>query len=121
VETAVAYARNLGLPPHPDYHEAKLIFGSIDPAECMEEFEFGQNGKPYFFAGPHDTPERCRQILNALERSCGPGGFDFTMPFSGSTPILPGEFPGRGVRLIGPEEMGEIIDEPMDFDDEDSD
>ena len=37
--------RGLGLPPHPDYHKAKRIFGSIDTAECKDEFEFGENGQ----------------------------------------------------------------------------
>jgi hypothetical protein len=111
VEAAVEYARSLGLPPHPDYHVAKLIFGSIDPAECTEEFEFGQDGKPLFVAGPYDTPERSQQILNALERSCGPGGYHYTIPFAGSTPILPG---GQVIQMLGPDE--EMDD---DFDEED--
>src|SRR5262249_47797409 len=34
VEGAVAYAQRLGLPPHPDYHKAKLIFGDIDASQC---------------------------------------------------------------------------------------
>jgi hypothetical protein len=89
VEKAVEYARRLGLPAHPDYNVAKLIFGSIDPNECTEEFEFGHNGKPYFVAGPHDSPDRCRQIVNALERTCGLGGYHYTIPVPRSNPIGP--------------------------------
>jgi hypothetical protein len=88
VEGAVAYAESFGLHPHPDYPRAKLIFGDIDPAECHETFEYGKDGKPFFIAGPHDTPRRCQQILNTLAASTGgPENFHFL------TPIIP----GRGI------------------------
>lgn len=80
VEEAVEYARDLGFPPHPDYHTAKLIFGDIDADASDQEFEFGQDGKPLFIAGPHDSPLRCQQIVRTLENRCGPGGFHFIMP-----------------------------------------
>jgi hypothetical protein len=79
VESAVAYARELGLSPHPDYHRAKLIFGDIDPAEATEDLEFGHDGMPYFVSGPFDDEARCRQILATLERACGPGGYHYTV------------------------------------------
>lgn len=82
VEEAVAYAQSLGLPPHPDYARAKPLLGDIDPAESTMTFEFGKDGKPFFFAGPYDTPERCRRIVNALEQACGKGQFHFTIPLS---------------------------------------
>jgi hypothetical protein len=89
IEGAVAYARALGLHPHPDYHKAKHIFGDINAAECADEFEFGKDGKPYFIAGPHETPERCQQIVKTLEESCGPGGFEYLLPRSPDTEVLP--------------------------------
>jgi hypothetical protein len=89
VESAVEYARSLGFPPHADYHKAKLIFGDIDASECTEDFEFGKDGKPLFIAGPNDSPERCRQIMKALTQSCGPGGFDYVIPFADPNKILP--------------------------------
>jgi hypothetical protein len=82
VEDAVAYADNLGLHPHPDYRAARLIFGDVDPGECKETFEFGQNGKPFFVAGPNDTPERCRQVLATLVERCGVGNFHYMIPFA---------------------------------------
>jgi hypothetical protein len=87
VEQAVEYARGLGFQPHPDYARARHIFGAIDPADSTAEFEFGKDGKPFFFAGPNDTPERCRRILATLTQACGPGGFDYLVPFA-----EPGEF-----------------------------
>ena len=79
VEAAAAYAFDLGFPPHPDYARAKLLFGTIDPGECQEELELGDQGRPHFIAGPYDTALRCRQIVDTLTRSCGPGRFDVTL------------------------------------------
>ncbi len=80
VEGAVRYASDFGLPPHPDYHAAKLIFGDIAAETCTEEFTYGKDGKPYFIAGPYDGPSRCQQILRTLESHCGPQGHHFIVP-----------------------------------------
>src|SRR5205807_7457937 len=93
VEGAVEYALALGFHPHADYAKARHIFGDIDPAECTEEFEFGKDGKPFFVAGPYDTPNRCRLILNTLERSCGAGGYDYMMPIPGDSMVHPHSLP----------------------------
>ena len=39
-----------------------------------------KDGKPWFIAGPHDTPSRCRQVLGTLEKSCGSGRFEYIVP-----------------------------------------
>jgi hypothetical protein len=109
VEAAVEYAAALGLRPHPDYHKAKAIFGGIDAGECTEEFEFGQDGKPHFIAGPNDDPARCRQILSALEQSRGVGRFHYTIPISGDTEILAEGFgDDDGAEELGADESGGV-------------
>ena len=80
VEGAVQYALDLGLPPYPDYRTARLIFGDISAAACTEEYEFGQDGKPFFVAGPYDSPSRCEQIIRSLDDHCGGGGYNFIVP-----------------------------------------
>jgi hypothetical protein len=89
VEDAIAYAGDLGFPPHEDYHTAKLLFGDIDASQCTEEFEFGKDGKPLFISGPNDTLERCNQIRDTLERSCGPGGFEYIIQVGPGGAIRP--------------------------------
>ncbi len=89
VERAVAYAENLGLAPHADYYRAKLLFGNIDREDSSEALEFGKDGKPFFVAGPHDGPARCRHILKTLEEHCGRDGFHYLIPMAGSTEMLP--------------------------------
>jgi hypothetical protein len=88
VESSVAYARELGFPPYADYQKAKLIFGDIDATACAEEFEFGKDGKPLFISGPRDSPLRCRQILNTLTRTRGPGAFDYVIQMRASDQML---------------------------------
>ena len=80
VEGAVEYAQRFDLAPHPDYRVARLIFGDIAASACAEEFVYGKDGKPFFFAGPHDDLARCDFILRALERTCGPRGYDYVLP-----------------------------------------
>ena len=46
----------------------------------VEGTRFVKNGKPFFFAGPHDTLARCRQIVTILANTCGEGNFDFVIP-----------------------------------------
>ena len=90
VEGAEAYARDLGFSPHPDYHVAKKIFGEIDAQACPMSFEFGKDGKPFFVAGPYDTPARCQTIMDTLMVRCGPDGFHYLMeigrPFDEDNP-----------------------------------
>ena len=78
VEGALAYAANLGFSPDPDYHSAKALFGGLDSGDCAREFEFGENGKPFYVSGPNDSPARIRSVMEKLSRKCGgPDGFHF--------------------------------------------
>jgi len=99
VEAAVAYARDLGFSPHPDYHKAKLLFGTIDASECKEEFEFGKDGKPMFISGPHDSRQFCQFILNILTKRCGPDGFNYVLPLGGEDMVVPSLRHGQGADL----------------------
>jgi hypothetical protein len=77
VEGAVAYAHDLGLPPHADYRTAKLIFGDVSAETCIQEYKFGKDGKPFFVSGPFDSPARCGEIMRILDNRCGPEGHHF--------------------------------------------
>ncbi len=79
VEDSVEYAGRFGLTPHPDYFMAKEIFGDIDASACTEEFKFGQNGKPYYIAGPFESPARSQEIVRLLSEHCGDGRFDYVV------------------------------------------
>ena len=80
IEQAVAYARDLGFEPHPDYNLARLIFGDIDPSACNQNFTFGSQGKPFYIAGPNESSSQIRVILQTLEKRCGPDGYHYMLP-----------------------------------------
>jgi hypothetical protein len=67
VEGAVEFAAKHGLAPHPDYRIGQLAFADVNAAECHQEFEYGQDGKAFYVAGPHDSVARSRQIANAIK------------------------------------------------------
>jgi len=69
---AVDYARNLGFDPHRDFYQAKPHLGVWQPPSRIQ---FGLHGKPYFQQGPYDNPTR---IMRTLDRSVGPGNYEFT-------------------------------------------
>lgn len=100
---AVAYARGLGLPPHPDFREAAAIFEGIDAAECPETFSFGREGKPFFVSGPNDTPTRCRQILETLQARLGPDGFHFVVGAADPSQFRERGFGGEDLEQRGQE------------------
>jgi hypothetical protein len=76
VEGALAYAEDLGFSPDPDYHWVKALFGDIDSNICTKEFEFGEEGKPFYVSGPNDSPARIRAVMEQLTQRCGgPEGF----------------------------------------------
>lgn len=82
VESAEAYARDIGFSPYKDYRKSRRIFGDIDTEPCPRRFAFGSEGKPLFSAGPHDRPGRVKRIIRTLEKHCGKDGFHFLSPVS---------------------------------------
>jgi hypothetical protein len=92
VEGAVAYAADLGFDPHADYRRFRAIFGTIDPSECTQEFEYGLEGKPCFVAGPYDAPHTAG-ILKTLESRCGPGNYDCFIPANPDVLVLNDQLP----------------------------
>jgi len=90
VEGAVAYARDLGFPPHADYARAATLFGSIEAAVCPVRYTYGQNGKPFYVSGPDETPAQARRILNTLTRRLGADGFHFLAVSDGPGVAAPG-------------------------------
>ena len=79
VELGVGFADSLGIEPHPDYRNAKLLWGDIPLGDLPDDIEFGVNGKPFYFAGPLDDFYRQHQIVNTLRDSVGEGNFDFAV------------------------------------------
>ncbi len=60
---ATAYARSLGLPPHPDYASVELMFGDVAADACDVEFQFGCEGRPLYVPGPTESPTQIRRRI----------------------------------------------------------
>ena len=83
IEGGVNYADHFGFKPHRDYKVVKQIFGEIDSAACPRVFDYGQDGKPFYVSGPHDSSQKIETILKTLEKKCGPGGYDYMVSAKG--------------------------------------
>ena len=64
----MAWAKEIGFFPQGDYRFCSGIFQGI-PVDESATFHFGQgeDGTPFFINGPHDTPQRVRQIMSTLQ------------------------------------------------------
>lgn len=86
VREAVAYARQLGFKPDPDYHDAAILLQGTDPDACPARVPLGKDGKPFFVAGPYDDVPR---IMAKLERAVGRGKFDVVAPLAAPLGLFP--------------------------------
>jgi hypothetical protein len=75
---AADYANSFGFAPCRGFAEAEAIFGDIPMATAT--FPFGKDGKPFFIAGPNESPARIRHILDTLAKRVGSGRFEYVVP-----------------------------------------
>lgn len=105
VREAIAYARELGFNPDPDYRNAMIVLGDADPDACDIEIPVGgSDGKPFYFAGPYDN---WQSVINRLTRKLGPDGFKYVVP------IDPSDVPAS---IRGQFELMDAGDGPIDDD-----
>jgi hypothetical protein len=75
---AFEYAEELGFAPtkYSDFDVTQYILDPIEEIEFVD-IPFGQNGKPFFIAGPHDNVQK---VTNILTKKVGEGNFNFLHP-----------------------------------------
>lgn len=77
IRESIAYARELGFEPHPDYYDAALVLAGARPEDCPLPVRVGgADGKPLYVSGPDDN---VRAILAKLTRKLGPDGFHYLL------------------------------------------
>ena len=79
IYAAIEYAAQYGFEPEKDFVVSKFLLAPRGTLEEPYHLTFGKNGKPFFVAGPHDNSAR---ILRQLEKTAGPGNYDFFAPLS---------------------------------------
>lgn len=72
---AVAYAREYGIEPHPDFILTQKILEEDTEDIELIEMEFGRDGKPALLISPAGDP-RADYFLRQLERYAGQGNYD---------------------------------------------
>lgn len=68
---AVEFAGSFGFPPHHDYRHASHLLDGIDPADCREDYEFGEDGRPIYIQGPNETPAQAMAIAARVTEAGG--------------------------------------------------
>lgn len=77
IEGALAYGEGLGFKPDPDFQLSRHILGK-EPVVATHGVQFGgDDGKPFFIAGPHDD---ANAIIRKLTQKVGKDGFHFIYP-----------------------------------------
>ena len=77
LEDLVAWSRQFGFEPSPDYAAAARILGDTPLDTSGFSFPFGMEGKPFYISGPKDSPAKSKRIIDQLGEKCGLGGFDY--------------------------------------------
>ncbi|MCP4426285.1 MAG: hypothetical protein GY803_17475 [Chloroflexi bacterium] len=78
IAEAVRYAADLGFRPNKDLRDVLLLMGDARPENCATEIPLGgEDGQPFYFAGPYDNPER---VMRILDRKVGSGNYHFVAP-----------------------------------------
>lgn len=79
---AVEFAEEYGFKPHKDFTSVTEFMLEEDTEDIeLIEIECGQDGKPFYMQGPYDDEAKANKILKQLERTAGPGNFDFVKEF----------------------------------------
>ena len=77
LDGAVAYAKEIGFDPHPDFQRYFNSLSDVDSFECKDMFSYGKDGKPLYVQGPNDSPTKVKRIMKTLEDKMGPEGFHY--------------------------------------------
>ncbi len=88
VVESVGYASQLGFSPQRDYGDTTAILAGIDTSRCTDTFVFGREGKPFYVAGPYETPQGSDRIITQLHTVCGKGNYHLLIPVSDKGSVL---------------------------------
>jgi hypothetical protein len=79
IYASIEYAAQFGFNPQKDFNQSQYLLTPRGELPETMPITFGRAGKPLYVAGPYDNAE---QIIKQLERTAGPGNFDYVMPLA---------------------------------------
>ena len=74
---AESFAESCGFKPHPDWKVGQFILEEDDDRIPIIAIEFGENGVPAYYVGPHDDAVAINRILFTLDKQVGMGNYFF--------------------------------------------
>ncbi len=78
VFAGIEFAEEYGFKPHKDFTSITQYLLEEDTEDIeMIDIECGRDGKPFFVNGPYDDQAKVKHIIAQLNRTAGPGNFDF--------------------------------------------
>lgn len=77
IYASIDYAAQFGFQPEKDFALSQYLLAPRGELEEPYHLTFGKNGKPFFVAGPYDNAAR---ILKQLDKTAGPGNYDYFTP-----------------------------------------
>jgi tetratricopeptide (TPR) repeat protein len=77
---AITYAEELGFEPDSDWRISQYILEEDSEEIELIEYEYGKDGKPFYFAGPFDNTAK---IVGTLNRNVGEGNYHYLLPMDG--------------------------------------
>lgn len=79
IYASIEYAAQFGFVPQKDFNQSQHLLTPRGELPEPYHITFGRAGKPVYIQGPNDNP---KEIIKQLERTAGPGNFEYVMPFS---------------------------------------
>jgi len=78
IYAGLEFADEYGFKPHKDFESITrfMLEEDTDDIELIE-IECGKDGKPFYVNGPYEDQAKIKQILAQLDRTAGPGNYDF--------------------------------------------
>lgn len=76
----VEFAEEFGFKPCKEYESVTKFMLEIDNDEIeLIEIDCGKDGKPFYVQGPFDDIARAKGIIAQLEKTAGPGNYDYIL------------------------------------------
>jgi hypothetical protein len=74
------WAESIGFSPHRDFAAVESLFGDVRSDASTATFQFGRDGKPFYIAGPAESPAQIRLRLKHLRERFDNDGFHYIVP-----------------------------------------
>jgi hypothetical protein len=111
---AVAFANKYGLRPHKSFESCRMVLAPEEELPIDGSAVFGREGKPTFVASEYDDFSKISRVIATLEKTAGPGNFDYIR-------VLEDEFDDDDEEFDDDEFDDEEFDDEFEEGDEDDD